>query len=456
MEPLIVRARIIESGNSGASSTPREMTSGGHISAATRWKILGGGFLMDLAFGNIYGWSVFVAPLEKEFGWKRADTSMVFTIAVFVTGITFLLAGWIYDRWGPSFPAFVGGILSSLGFFLSSYTHSLYYLFICFGVVAGFGGGLGCSVIIPVIAKWFPDKRGLAIGLILASYGGSSAVFGLLAGNYLIPTFGLAATFRSLGAIFLVITMIGASLLRNPPRDYHPACWSPTAAQQTVLSSYQYSPLEALRTSSFQLIWLGYAFGASSGMMVISQLVPFAHSRGISSTALATQALLAGAFGNILGRIVSGWMSDRLGRLNVLRLILAVSAFIMPVLYAVGSDVLALYAAVVVVYYCYGTLLSVNPALSVDFWGMKHAGMINGMMFAAWGTAGIIGPYIGGKLYDKHHDYRLAFYSASLLAIIALICDSLAKRPGQRNELATISLTDLSTPSPTASNVPVE
>src|SRR5580692_11804745 len=84
-----------------------------------RWKVLGGGFLMDLAFGNIYGWSVFVAPLEKEFGWKRADTSMVFTIAVFMTGLTFLLAGRIYDKWGPTFCAIAGGVLSSLGFYLS-------------------------------------------------------------------------------------------------------------------------------------------------------------------------------------------------------------------------------------------------------------------------------------------------------------------------------------------------
>ena len=98
-------------------------------SASDRWKVLAGGFLMDLAFGNIYGWSVFVAPLEKEFGWKRADTSMVFTIAIFMTGLTFLLSGWIYDKWGPSFCAIAGGILASLGFYLSAYTHSLMYLF---------------------------------------------------------------------------------------------------------------------------------------------------------------------------------------------------------------------------------------------------------------------------------------------------------------------------------------
>src|SRR6185295_17929422 len=168
-----------------------------------RWKVLGGGFLMNLAFGNIYGWSVFVAPLEKEFGWKRADTSLIFTIAVFMTGTTFLLSGWIYDKRGPAFPAFTGGILAAMGFFFSAYTNSLAYLYICFGIVGGFGSGLGCAVVIPTVAKWFPDKRGLAMGLIVAAYGASSAIFGPLAAGFLIPTYGLARTFQFLGVIFL-------------------------------------------------------------------------------------------------------------------------------------------------------------------------------------------------------------------------------------------------------------
>ena len=405
-----------------------------------RWKVLAGGFLMDLAFGNIYGWSVFVAPLEKEFGWKRADTSMVFTIAIFMTGLTFLLAGWIYDRRGPALCAFTGGVLASAGFYLSAYTHSLAYLYVCFGVVGGFGAGLGCAVIIPTVAKWFPDKRGLAIGLIVGAYGGSSAIFGPLAGNVLIPRYGLNTTFQILGVTFFVMTMIGALMLKNPSPGFRPLNWSLTSAQRVTDSIRQLSAGEVLKNSTFQLVWLAYAFGAAAGMMVISQLVPFSISRGISKGSIATTALVVGAFGNVLGRVLSGWMSDALGRLNVLRLMIAISAITMPLLYAAGGNPWTLYATVIIVYYCYGTLLSVNSALCADFWGIRHVGLINGMIFTAWGTAGVIGPRIGGLLYDRYHDYRIAFYTASVLAAIALLFEFFARRPTASPEPALARL----------------
>ena len=109
----------------------------------SRWWRVVGGLSMNLALGTLYGWSVFVAPLEKQFGWKRADTSMVFTIAVMVFALSFVIAGRIQDRIGPLYCSLAGGILVSLGFYLCSYTTSLTYLFICFGVIGGLGNGFG-------------------------------------------------------------------------------------------------------------------------------------------------------------------------------------------------------------------------------------------------------------------------------------------------------------------------
>ncbi len=395
----------------------------------SRWWRVVGGLSMNLALGSLYAWSVFVAPLEKEFKWKRADTSMVFTIAVVVFAITFVIAGRLQDKLGPFKISIIGGVLVSIGFFLCAYTSSLMYLFICFGAIGGLGNGFGYSTPIPVMAKWFPDKRGLAVGLAVAGYGGGSAIFGPLSNLYLIPAYGWRTTFMILGGIFFVMTVFGSFLLQNPPTGYKPAGWSPAPASKSAATTYEFSPSETLRTPAFYFMWVAYALGCSAGLMVISQLVPFAKSVGIAAAGIATMTLVVGAVGNASGRILSGWMSDAIGRINQLRLMIAVSAVAMPVLYLVGGNITGLYAAVFVVYWCYGTQLSVNGAAASDFWGTKNAGINYGMLFTAWGVAGIIGPRIGGVLFDKYKNYQAAFYTAAVLAAVALICELLAKRP---------------------------
>jgi MFS transporter, OFA family, oxalate/formate antiporter len=400
-----------------------------------RWWRVVGGLSMNLALGSLYAWSVFVAPLEKQFGWKRAQTSNVFTIAVVVFAITFVIAGRLQDKLGPFKIALAGGILVSLGFFLCAYTQSLNYLYICFGVIGGLGNGFGYACPIPVMAKWFPDKRGLAVGLAVAGYGGGSAIFGPLANLKLIPAYGVFTTFQILGVIFLAMTVFGAFLMKNPPAGYRPPGWTPApATAKAAATTYEFAPAEVLKTPAFYLMWVAYALGCSAGLMVISQLVPFAKSVGVSSAALATMGLVVGAAGNASGRILSGWMSDAIGRLNVLRLMIALSVIAMPLLYMAGSNITLLYVVVFAVYWCYGTQLSVNGSATSDFWGTKNAGINYGMLFTAWGVAGIIGPRIGGVLFDKYKNYQAAFYTAAALAAVALVCELLARRPAAPEE----------------------
>ncbi len=401
----------------------------GSVGLSRWWRVIGG-LLMNIALGTLYAWSIFVAPLEKEFGWKRAQTSAVFGIAVVVFALTFIVAGRLQDKFGPFWVSLTGGVLVSLGFFLCSYTSSLMWLYVCFGVIGGLGNGFGYSTPIPVMAKWFPDKRGLAVGLAVGGYGAGSALFGPLANLKLIPAYGVHTTFQILGVIFLVMTVVGAFLLKNPPAGYKPAGWTPApATAKAAATTQEFTPGEVLRTPTFYLMWVAYALGTLAGLMVISQLVPFAKSVKISSEALQTMTIFVGAIGNASGRILSGWMSDTLGRLNVLRLMIGVSMIAMPVLYLVGGNVALLYVVVFIVYWCYGTQLSVNASTTADFWGTKNAGINYGMLFTAWGVAGYFGAKIGGTMYDKYHNYELAFYTAGILAAVALVAELLARRP---------------------------
>lgn len=394
-----------------------------------RWFRIAGGLSMNLALGAVYAWSIFVAPLEKEFGWTRADTSLVFTIIVVVFASTFILAGRLQDKLGPFKISVIGALMNSIGFFMCAYTTSMTWMFVWLGVVAGTGQGFGYSTPIPVMAKWFPDRRGLAVGLAVAGYGGGSAIFGPLGGNWLIPTYGWRTTFTIFGIIFFIMGMAAAFLLKNPPAGYKPAGWTPAPATKVAATTYDFTPGEVLKTPAFYWMWTAYALGTSAGLMVISQLVPFAKSQGIPSTAVATMGIVVGAIGSASGRILSGWMSDGLGRLNVLRLMTAVSALSMPILYAAGNNVAMLYVLVFALYWCYGTMLSVNASTASDFWGTKNAGVNYGLLFTAWGVAGVIGPRIGGQMFVAYKNYQVAFWTGGILSAIALLCLLMAKRP---------------------------
>ena len=416
---------------SGISDQSIPVSAGQSVQAGSisRWWRLLGAVLMTLALGTLYAWSVFVTPLENEFGWKRAQTSSVFTLAVVMFAASLLVAGKLQDRFGPIWISVTGSILVSLSFLLFAHTYSLYSLYFFYGVLGGAGLGFGFGTVVPVMAKWFPDKTGLAIGLALLGFGGGSAVFGSFANLVLFPRFGWRASSMILGGIFFVMTMTAAFLLENPPALRQPT--NNASVLSPAATCHQFTPGEVLRTRTFYLLWFGFGLGSTAGLMVISQLIPFANSQGISSAALATLGLVVGAFGNVSGRVLSGWLSDIMGRLNTLRVVLAMSCVAMPALYWVGAHLTALYVLIYFVYFSYGAQASVIPTTVSDFWGTRYAGTNYGALFTAWGFSGVLGPTIGGVLFDRYKNYGVAFYTAAALAGVALMCLLAAKRPQQ-------------------------
>jgi MFS transporter, OFA family, oxalate/formate antiporter len=387
-----------------------------------RWRVVVGGMSMNLALGSLYAWSVFVLPLEKEFGWARAQTSRVYTIAVVTFAAMFIAAGRLQDARGPRVCAFLGTLLVSLGFFVSSLTSSLGFLFAAFGFLVGAGNGFGYAAPTPVASKWFPDKRGLVVGLMVGAYGAGTAVFGPIAGA-LIDSVGWRSTFRILAIVFLVMGMVGAWLLKNPPDGYQPPGWTPSAA---VMTRRNYTTAEMLRTPQFYQLWIAFCLGATAGQMTISQLIPFARSAGLGAAA-ATLALPVTAAGNAGGRILSGWLSDSLGRLSTLRIMVLASAVAMPALFLWREQAVLFFVLAAAVYWCYGTQLSVFASTTADLYGTKNLGLNYGILFTAWGAAGILGPSIGGRVFDAFGDYRYAFYAASAMAIAAFGSLSLVK-----------------------------
>ncbi len=382
-----------------------------------RWPALVGGGLLNVAIGTYYAWSVFVPPLEKEFGWSRAQTSFVATIDMVVLASTFLLAGFILRRVGPRPVAFFGAVMFSLGLFLASFIHSLPMLYATWGLMVGTGLGFGYLTPITVGSLWFPHQRGLVNGLAIGIFAAGSGIFGPIAG-VLIDRVGWRETFQILAVLFFAFTMVGAYLLKDPPPEYVAPPTTPRqAAARPAPPDLRTS--EVIRTGSFYTLWVAYALGTTAGTMVISQLVPFARLAGLSAAAAAF-AITIGAIGSASGRFLSGWMSDHFGRLLTLRGIILISMVATPSLFLMREHVSFFYGLLFVVYYCYGTQLSVYTALAGDFYGTKYLSTNYGLLLLAWGFAGVLGPVIGSRVYVATGTYQFAFFGSGVLALAAL------------------------------------
>jgi MFS transporter, OFA family, oxalate/formate antiporter len=388
-----------------------------------RWSPLAGGMLLNVALGSLFAWSVFVLPLEQEFGWTRAQTSWVFTIAFMATTICLVIGGVLQDRRGPRPGAAIAAVAIAVAYALASLTTTLPFLYVTFGLVGGIANGIGYAATVPVASKWFPDRRGLAVGLIVGAYGGGSALVAPAA-TWLIASLGWRPTLRILAAAFLVLAGCGAALLRNPPGEAVPS----QRASRVPRSAADMTVHAVLRTPSFYALWIAYCLGTTAGLMTISQLVPFARSAGLSLAA-ATLAVAIGACGNVGGRVLSGWMSDALGRLRTLQMTIVLSALAMPALFLFREEAATFYLFVAVVYWCYGAQLSVFGATAADFYGTTHLGSNYGALLTAVGIAGVVGPMLGAHAFDRFGDYRYAFFGAGLLSTIAVVALSQARPP---------------------------
>jgi len=394
----------------------------------SRWQPLVGGGLLNVALGTYYAWSVYVPAIEKEFGWTRSQTSLVATIDMATLASTFMIAGLLQNRVGPRPIAFFGGALFSLGLLCTSFVHSLPMLYLTAGLMVGIGLGFGYLAPITVGSKWFPDQRGLVNGLAIGIFAAGSGIFGPIAGS-LIEHIGWRGTFQVLAAVFLVFTMVGAYLLKDPPIGFQPPVRRTAGGEvRRIISNVDVATSQVLRLPTFYLLWFAYALGAAAGTMVISQLVPFARASGYTAQTAAF-AISVGALGSALGRFLSGWMSDHLGRLPTLRAVILISMIATPLLYVFREDLLLFYVLLFVVYYCYGTQLSVYTALAGDFWGAKDLATNVGLLLLAWGFAGIMGPILGSRIFVSTGTYEYAFFGAAVFACLALVNLSIVRAP---------------------------
>ncbi|MFW5851970.1 MAG: OFA family MFS transporter [Bacteroidota bacterium] len=401
------------------------------------WIVAMAGLTINLALGILYTWSIFKDSIldsiqkggEGAFDWDTASLNDPYALCILTFAFSMIFAGKLQDKKGPRMTALIGGLLVGFGFILISLTTNYYVWLLGFGLLTGTGIGFGYSSATPPALKWFSSKKtGLIAGLVVSGFGLAPVYIAPLA-TYFVNSFGLQHAMLLFGIMFIVIVCGAAFFLVNPPKGYvPPAGKREVAGTSPIITEKDLTASQILKTPQFYLLWIIFFIGAGAGLMIIGGISGMA-KESMGDMAFVAVAIMA--IGNASGRIVAGIMSDKIGKITTLFIILVFQASLMflsiPV---IGSNPSALVIVLIATFigFNYGTNLSLFPSFSKSFWGMKNFGVNFGILMSAWGLGGSIFSRMSQSLYASSGNYNQSFVIAGISLIVCMILVGLLKK----------------------------
>jgi OFA family oxalate/formate antiporter-like MFS transporter len=398
------------------------------MSDKNRWGIAVAAFLLQMALGAVYAWSVFRAPHVKQFHWSIEEVTFTFTISIFVLGVSAFFGGLWLNKKGPRIVALTGGFLYSLGVFLASFSaNKLWWLYLSYGVIGGIGVGFSYIVPVAVLVKWFPDRRGLITGIGVGGFGAGALVTAPVA-TRLIQSVGVLQTFAYLGVALLVITMSTGFLMHNPPDGWKPAGWNPSKSQTAQRAAADYTLGGALKTWQWWALWALLFLNTSAGISIISQESPMFQEIAKVSAVVAAGMIGIASIGNAFGRVFWAWVSDGITRrwTFVVMFLLQVGLFwVLPSI----TSVTALSILALLILMCYGGGFGTMPAFAADYFGSKNVGPIYGLMLTAWGSASAFGPLLIAHMRQSSGSYTSGLHVVAGIMAVSIILPVLVSSP---------------------------
>ncbi|MEK8215374.1 L-lactate MFS transporter [Paenibacillus sp. FSL L8-0463] len=381
-----------------------------------RWRILIASTIINICVGAIYAFSIFALPLTKVFNVTMPDIMMAFTINAAISPIPMILGGKLVDKGGAKKAIFIGGAMFGLGFILSGLATAPWMLYITYGVITGIGQGIVYSATIGNSVKLFPDKRGLAAGIVTAGYGGGSIVIAPIA-NALISGNGVQPALIMLGAAFLVVILSLALLVKASPAGYIPEGWTPPVAAASK-GGVNIEWHEMIKKPLFYVIACLFLIGALSGMMVTANASVIGQKMfGLSAAAAALYVSLY-SLSNCIGRVFWGAVSDKIGRVKCLLIIYLVIAGMMLTI-ALSTTIAGFAVAIVGIGLCFGGTMGIFPSIVGEKFGMKYYGVNYGVTFIGYSGAAFFGPRIAGKVAAANDGmFTNAFYIALVISLV--------------------------------------
>lgn len=347
--------------------------------------------------------------------------AIVFTVTNSVGPITMITGGRINDKFGPKKVIFFGGVIFGLGMILSGFSKSLPMLIFTYGIITGLGVGMvyGCTISNSV--KFFPDKRGLVGGVTTAAYGFSSVIIPPIA-NLLTIKFGITSSFKVIGLVFLIIVCVSSLFIEKCPADFIPEGWTPPNAKGSAVNKVDKDWKEMLSTPIFYVMIVLLTCGAFYGLMCTSLASAIAQNMiGMTAAAAAIVVSVLALF-NTGGRIVAGYISDKIGRINTLALAFVLSiAGLGCLIFSGEGDTALFYVGISIIGVCFGAFMGVFPGFTVDQFGVRNNSVNYGIMFIGFAFAGYVGPMVLKNVYASDGSYQRAFIIAIVIAIIGLL-----------------------------------
>lgn len=379
-----------------------------------RWLIAASAVGIHLSIGSVYAWSVYTKPLIREFGWDLGDTQFTFSLAIFFLGISAAFLGHYLEKKGPRRSGLLAAVFFGIGIAgsgLAIKLESIYLLYLFYGIFGGVGLGLGYITPVSTLVKWFPDRRGLAVGLAIMGFGFAALISSPVI-VYLISVAGIANSFFITGGAYFLIMLISSLYLAPPPKGWLPNGFKTSleaGSKKIVEDLSQLTANQAVKTKRFWYLWLMLFINISCGIAVISVASPMAQEyAGLGVVAAATMVGIMGLF-NGVGRI--GWasLSDVIGRPAMYSIFFAIQIIAFLLLPDITNAIL-FQALIFLILSCYGGGFATIPAYIGDVFGTRQLGAIHGYILTAWAAAGMAGPLFAAWARTVTNNYNGTLY----------------------------------------------
>ena len=387
-----------------------------------RWQVLAASTAILLCTGAVYSFSVFAGPLSSSTGWSMSEIMLAFAINSAIGPIPMILGGYLVDKGYVKWTIALGVLLFASGFYLTGYASSPAMLYLTYGLMAGLGQGFAYSGALSNSLRLFPDKRGLASGILTGGMGFAAVIASPVASS-LIQKQDAFFAFRTIGLVYIVVIICAIFFIKAAPSGYQPTDWK--APVQTKQGPANKNWKEMLQSPLFYIIISMFFVGAFSGLMIASQASPIGQSMfGLSAGTAALYVSLY-SIANSSGRFIWGSLSDKIGRSQTLLIIYSVIVLALFSLTIIPGQ-LGFTLGILGLGICFGGVMGVFPSIVMENYGPTNQGVNYGIVFTGYSLAAFFAPKVAVQMAATNNgNYSAAFYVAIALAVVGLLLNLL-------------------------------